>query len=303
MNYVNCNVCGRDDWRLRFPATAEAPDHPELEVFRCTSAGYGRHRQIVKCQYCGHVYANPTWGGEELLDAYAAVEDEIYLAERVGRERTFAKHLEHLERWTGPPNGRRLLDIGAYIGVFVEVAEASGWKAYGLEPSHWAAGIAQERGLPVITGTLDTPEVQGQQFDTITLWDVIEHLEDPASELTKAHRLLVPGGIIAVHTMDVDSLAARLMGRRWPWFMDMHLHYFSRKTLGRLLNRVGFEILWQGAQGRYVTLDYLATRVHRFARPLGHLMDGVVSAAGLGKMTIPLSFGDLFTVYARRSNE
>ena len=301
MNYVNCGVCGRDEWRLRFRATAEAADRPDLDAFRCTSAGYGRHPQIVQCRHCGHVYANPTWGGEELLDAYSAVEDEIYLAERRGRERTFAKHLEHLEKWTGPANGRRLLDVGAYIGVFVEVAQAAGWKACGLEPSLWAAGVAQERGLPVIAGTLDSPELAGKRFDVITLWDVIEHLEDPVVELTKAYRLLLSGGIVAIHTMDVDSLAARLMGPRWPWLMDMHLHYFSQKTMSRLLDRVGFEILWQGAQGRYITLDYLATRVYRFARPLGRLMDGVVSNAGLGKTTLPLNFGDLFTVYARRS--
>lgn len=303
MIYVNCGVCGQDDWFVRFPATSADHDRLDFDAFRCTSSGYGRHRQVVQCRHCGHVYANPTWGGEELLDAYSAVEDEIYLKERAGRERTFTKHLRHLEQWTGAADGRRLLDIGAYIGVFVEVAVAAGWKACGLEPSHWAAAIAQERGLPVIAGTLDAPELQGQHFDVITMWDVIEHLGDPLSELTRARRLLIPGGTVAVHTMDIDSLTARLMGRRWPWLMDMHVHYFSRETLGRLLDRAGFEILWQGAQGRYVTLDYLATRVYRFAGPLGRLMERAVDAAGLGKMTVPLNFGDLFTVYARRRLE
>jgi SAM-dependent methyltransferase len=303
MVYINCNICGRDDWRMRFPATAGAPERPELEAFRCTSAGYGRHRQIVQCRHCGHVYANPTWGSQQLLDAYSAVEDEIYLAERFGRERTFTKHLKHLERWTGPGNGRRLLDVGAYIGVFVEVAEAAGWKACGLEPSLWAAGIARDRRLSVINGTLDAPELQGHLFDVVTLWDVIEHLEDPASELVKARQLLLPGGIIAIHTMDVDSVAARLMGPRWPWLMDMHLHYFSRKSLRRLLEQSSFEVLWQGAQGRYVTMDYLVTRVHQFTRPFSRLMDAVVSVAALGQATVPLNFGDLFTVYARRNEE
>ncbi|MCB9423030.1 MAG: class I SAM-dependent methyltransferase [Ardenticatenaceae bacterium] len=271
-----------------------------VNAFRCTSPGYGSHAQIVECNHCGFVYANPRWSNEKLLEAYTAVEDLTYLQEREGRELTFQKHLQALEKHTGPANGRSLLDIGAYIGVFVETAVAAGWNACGVEPSDWAAAEAQKHGIKVIQGTQDAPEIVGQQFDIITLWDVIEHVDDPMEELTKALRRLKPGGWLAVHTMDIDSLTAHLMGPRWPWLMDMHLFFFSQKTMAAMLEKIGYEVVWSGAQGRYLRLGYLASRVTAWSKPLGRLASGLVNGLHLNKLAVPVNFGDLFTVYARR---
>jgi SAM-dependent methyltransferase len=306
---VRCNICGRDDWRIRFPATARESQGPEVDAFRCTCDGYGSHPQIVQCLNCGYVYANPRWQSDELMEAYEAVKDETYLEERVGRERTFSKHLIDLEKIIAdsPSAGivaaggsRRLLDVGAYIGVFVEVALARGWDATGVEPSSWAVKVARDIGTSVLHGTLDAPELAGRRFDAITMWDVIEHVADPSAELAKAYRLLEPGGIIAIHTMDISSLTARLMGRRWPWLMDMHLHYYDRLTLSRLLEAHGYDIIWLGTQGRYLSLNYLVSRVAGMSQTLGRWLDKVVTRSGRGELTIPVNFGDLFTVVARR---
>lgn len=297
---VNCNLCGRDNWRVKFQATAKKIKRPDSEVVRCTCAKYGSHSQIVQCQHCGHVYANPRWEKNELLNAYEEVKDETYVAERPGRKRTFARHLHSLERFTGPANGRHLLDVGAYTGVFVEIALEHGWRAIGIEPSRWAVGIAKKEGIPVTQGTLDSPELKDRRFDVITMWDVIEHLDDPLAELEKSFHLLNPGGWLAVHTMDIDSLVARLMGERWPWLMDMHIHYFSRRTLTKFLEKGGFEVVWSGAQGRYLSLGYLGSRVRGMSLPLGRLIDSFVSYLGLKSVTVPVNFGDLITAFAMR---
>jgi hypothetical protein len=154
--------------------------------------------------------------------------------------------------------------------------------------------------LPIITGTLDASELVGQYFDVITLWDVIEHLDDPSAELAKAYHHLEPGGVIAIHTMDIDSPFARLMGRRWPWLMDMHIHYFSRRTLSLLLEKHGYKVLWVGAQGRYLSLGYLVSRVSGMSRPIGQWLGKVINRSGRQDLTVPINFGDLFTIVARR---
>lgn len=295
-----CNFCNREDYRVRFPAAPNTDHLPDVAAFRCTNAIFGNHAQIVECRNCGHVYANPRWSAQELLDTYVAVEDETYVAEQHGRERTFKHHLASLQKITGPGNGRSLLDVGAYIGVFVRVANAAGWQATGVEPSQWAVQEAQRAGLSVMEGTLDSAALDGRSFDVITLWDVIEHVADPGAELDRAYQLLNPGGVIAVHTMDIASLTARLMGPRWPWLMDMHVHYFSRHSLNRFLEKSGFEIVWTGAQGRYLSLGYLVSRVAGLSMPLGRFLGSLVHLAGLQKATIPVNFGDLITAYARK---
>lgn len=299
---VNCNQCGRDEWRVRFPTTRADDASPEVDAYRCTNPHYGQHLQIVECRHCGLVYTNPRWSPEETLAAYEAVEDTIYVEERRGRELTFAHHLRDMEKVIGPAAGRALLDVGAYIGVFVEVAAAAGWDATGVEPSAWAAAEAARRGLRVHEGTLTAPALGDRQFDVVTLWDVIEHLHDPAGELTRAYDRLRPGGWIVVHTMDIDALTARLMGSRWPWLMDMHLYYFSRKTLAAMVAAAGFEVAKIGPQGRYLRLHYLASRVEGLSPAAGRLAHRVVDGLGIADRAVPVNFGDLITLYARVPN-
>ncbi len=297
---VKCSLCGQNTYKVRYPATLNGSQAMEAEVFRCTSPSYGHHPQIVQCQQCGFIYANPRWSGNDLLATYTAVEDQTYVTERLGRELTFRSHLQHLEKWTGPGNGRSLLDVGAYIGVFVEVATAAGWQAMGVEPSDWAAGEARKRGLNVIVGTQDSPELHGRRFDVVTMWDVIEHVDDPAAEMAKAYRLLKPGGWLVTHTMDVDSLASRLMGRRWPWYMDMHLHYFSQKTMRQMLTQAGFNVIWSGVRGRRLRLGYVATRIGGLNRSLGNVAHKLRTGLKLAEVAVPVNFGDLFSAYAQR---
>ncbi len=297
---VICNLCGKDDWTVHLPASIEDFDSLSPDAFRCTSSGYGSHAQIVKCNHCSYIYANPRWSNERLIDAYGAVEDATYVAERQGRELTFSKHLQAMERFIGDANGRSLLDVGAYVGIFVDTALKSGWKAMGVEPSSWASAEAQKDGLPIICGTQDSTELDGKTFDVITMWDVIEHVDDPSGEMAKAYARLKPGGWLVVHTMDVDSMAAKLLKSRWPWYMDMHIHYFSQNTMKQMLEQNGFEVKWSGIQSRYLTLSYLGTRVTAWHEGLGKLASGIINGLGIGKTAVPISFGDLFTAYAQK---
>lgn len=299
MKYIPCNLCGADNWTVRFPATL-GKSQPDVRAFRCTSAGYGEHTQIVECYECGYVYANPTWDSADLIHAYTIVEDETYVQEREGRELTFRKHLEKIEAITGSANGRTLLDVGAYIGVFVEIAQQAGWQACGIEPSEWAVAEAKKHNLPILQGTLNAPELRGRQFDVVTLWDVIEHLDDPHTELRKVWKVTKPGGLVAVHTMDIGSLTARLLGSRWPWLMAMHVHFFSKRTLSQMMVQSGFEIVKVQTEGRYLRLGYLATRLGGLNKMVGRMVGGIIGRFGWSAIPVPINFGDLFTVYARR---
>lgn len=297
---VGCNLCNGTDYTLRFPSTLPQGEHDDWRAYACTSSGYGRHGPIVQCRHCGLVYASPRPSMREVLDTYEAVQDPLYVEEREGRVLTFERHLRPLEKFTGPPEKRALLDVGAYTGVFVEIAARHGWDAWGVEPSQWAVGQARARGLHMIQGTLETAGLSDATFRVVTMWDVIEHLTDPQTTLREAWRVLAPGGVLVVHTIDIDSLFARALGGRWPWLMEMHLYYFSRCTLRALLERAGFEVAWMGAQGRYLRAGYLANRLAALFPVLGRPIEALVTALRLRRVPLPVNLGDLFTVYARK---
>jgi SAM-dependent methyltransferase len=144
---------------------------------------------------------------------------------------------------------------------------------------------------------LERPE---GSYDAVTLWDVIEHLADPAAELRHLHRLMRPGGILAVSTMDVDAAAARLLGRRWPWYMQMHLFYFSRRTLARLVEQTGFEVVETRRHRRIVRVSYLLSRLERGLGRLYPALSRALNASRVGRLLVTADVGDLITLFARK---
>jgi len=302
MKIVSCNLCGAEDPRELYPSTLNQNGHAlGGSAFLCTSPDYGEHYRIVQCNRCGFVYASPHADTNDVLKAYEDVVDPLYLQERAGREHTFRKHLQTLHHITGEPNGRRLLDVGAYIGVFVEIAGEMGWKAEGIEPSSWAVAQARERGLPVTKGTLASGGFPDESFEVITLWDVIEHFDDPTTELNRVFRLLKPGGVVVIHTIDIGSVTAQVMGGRWPFLMEMHIMFFSRATMRDMLQRVGFTYMSDHTQGRYLRLGYLAGRVTAaFGEMIGKPLEKTISALKLAETPLAVNTLDLFTAYARK---
>jgi 2-polyprenyl-3-methyl-5-hydroxy-6-metoxy-1,4-benzoquinol methylase len=299
---VACNLCGSRDARVLYASTLGFNhDQPDTTHFRCTTATYGVHPTIVKCTHCGLVYANPRLDSNSIDDSYSRVDDPLYIEEREGRVLTFRRNLRPLEQLVSTAAPRRLLDVGCHIGVMLEIAQERSWQAAGIEPSTWAAARARERGLNVINSTLANAHLPSGTFDAVTLWDVVEHLTNPAADLQEVHRLLKPAGVVGIHTIDIESPLARLMGPRWPWLMEMHLYYFSPLTLGRMLGQIGFKVESVIYQGRYLRLGYLLTRIEPYNKGLAKALDWVADHLRLCGTALPINFGDLFTVFARKS--
>ncbi len=297
---IACNICGSSDSILLYPSTLTSLT-PSLDDFRCTSAAYGIHPPIARCNVCGLTYANPRWEASVIRESYSMVEDPLYVEEREGRVLTFRRNLAPLEKLIAQNSQtRRLLDVGCHVGVMVELAQEHGWEAWGVEPSKWASEHARSRGLHVITGTLHDAQVPDDYFDVVTMWDVIEHLSDPAAEMRNVCRVLKPGGVFAIHTINIESWFARLLGKRWPWLMEMHLYFFSPRTLSRLLEQSGYAVIRWSAQGRFLRLGYFISRIEPYSKPISGILSAITSKFNGNSFAIPVNFGDLFTLYARR---
>ncbi len=280
---------------------ANVNGHPaDPEHFYCTTLSYGQHYRIVQCRRCGLVYTDPRRHPDEILNDYEAVVEPRYVDEREGRFLTFRRNIRPLDALITPAPGRRLLDVGAHVGIFVEVAQERGWEAWGLEPSQWAVEQGRGRGLNMIQGTLRQTDLETASFDVVTMWDVAEHLADPLADFRETARILKPGGVFCVHSMNIESLFARLMGRYWPWLVEMHLVYYSPRTLAALLEKAGLQVDSWRVQGRYLHLGYLVSRLSGWSMPLGRFAERAVKTLGIAGWVMPVNFGDLFTMYARK---
>jgi SAM-dependent methyltransferase len=283
---VPCATCGSDRFAVVVPSKRDPSGPIDLEsVFR-SSGDEPLQDQMVRCLECGLHYVRPRLRWELILEGYRGGTDEAFVSQVSMRERTFRRCLDRVEAVARPP-GRRVLDVGAAGGSFLAVARERGYEPLGCEPSTWMCAFARERyGLELHPGTLFDMPLEDGSLHLLSLWDVLEHTPDPKAVLRRAHALLAPGGVLALSVPDYGSLAARLLGSRWPFLLTVHLYYFERRTMRDLLARCGFE--QKGARPHLQTLElgYVARRAAPYLGPLGALATGSVRLLGLDRAPV-----------------
>ncbi len=197
--------------------------------------------------------------------------------------------------------GGALIDVGANYGYFLAAA-GTVFDAWGLEPNADAVEASRQWfGVRNVLGVVEAPApALPATVDLVTCWDVIEHLEDPATALAAIRGRLRPGGWLFLSTPDAGSIVARLMGRRWHYLDPVqHLHLFSRKRLAMLLGRLGFDVIDVCSFGRSYRLDYVLKRLGYLGLlPGGHRLSRALPA-GIAGRRVYIGLGDVVMVAAR----
>jgi len=214
-------------------------------------AGY----DVIACAVCGFRHVLPLPEPEALerayRDAYYSEEKPTFLA-HAGEDQEWAElsqrdRLETFERLL-PVRQRRLLDIGAGPGFFLQTAAARGWQVLGIEPSRQAAAHARSLGLDIVEGFFNAgiaSELNG--FDVVHLNNVLEHVPNPLEVVTLARDLLSAGGLLCLnvpndYTPFQVSARASLELPEWWVAPPHHLNYFDFDSLSHLVTRLGFEV-------------------------------------------------------------
>jgi SAM-dependent methyltransferase len=285
---VPCNLCGGSGFRTVYPA-ARRPATDLAVSFR-SSGDEALTDQLVACVSCGLQFVNPRLRPELILDGYREGTDEVFVSQAAARERTFATALDEIDALA--PGRGRLLDVGTAGGSFLHVAAAKGWEVSGCEPNTWLCEWGKTTyGLDIRPGTLHDQRFADQAFDVVTAWDVLEHTSDPREFLRECQRVLKPGGLLVLNCPDSDSWIARVMGRRWPMLLTVHLYYFTRRTLGELLRRVGFDVLRMRPHIQRLELGYVLKRSEPGAGALARAAGRLASGLGLARRYVPYWIG------------
>jgi len=191
---------------------------------------------VVRCSNCGLAFTHPQ--PEETASRYDEDYFRLYARRGKFRRRRMARRLRCIEL-IEPPG--RILDIGCSLGYFLEVAAEAGWEPYGVDISPYAALQSGVRGFDARVGSLEEAHFETGFFDCVTMWDVLEHVPDPTAQMLEVHRILRPGGLVAIGTPDIGHLAFRIKRAGWRHLKPAeHLYYFNRSTLAALLEKTGF---------------------------------------------------------------
>jgi len=238
LEQVACDVCG----------TANASP-----VFRRPDT-----MQVVECEHCGLMYLSPrpetstieSWYDRGYFSGGATTTSRgytDYLAEDKLDDLVMAarQKLSLVSRHFNFQNAN-LLEVGCATGETCWAALQAGARVVGCDLSDDVVQIARERYPDVEfrmapAAPLPFPD---QSFDAVVAFELIEHLSSPSVFIREVHRVLRPGGVLALTTPNTN-FGKRVGWNQWTGFSTSfeHLYFFSSASLERALSRNGMSVV------------------------------------------------------------
>jgi SAM-dependent methyltransferase len=215
-----CPLCGGRRWQTLFSA---------------------RGHDIARCEECRVVR---TLGvevtGQELYPPFDQRDTPIVRLMRFGVQQLLRERGRYVRQLQ--PRGR-LLDFGCGSGAFATMMASGGaHEVVGVEPFSLGRPVEKPR-LRLVRAPLEMCRAELGQFDVVTVWSVVEHVENPAELLADLFPHLRPGGVMIVSVPNFASWQSRLFGPKW-FHLDppRHISHFEPDTMRRLLTRLGLEV-------------------------------------------------------------
>ena len=205
---------------------------------------------ICECLNCGLLYTMPR-PDKEKIGAY--YKSEAYYSHQENKkgfipkvyERVKTINLKHKYRLaTSGMQPGKLLDIGCGVGDFLHTAEMHGWECIGVEPSEDAKAIAQKRMKGKIITSEELKGFPDGAFDVITMWHVLEHVDDLKWQVAQLQRLVKPSGRVVIAVPNYKSYDGQYYKEHWAAYdVPRHLNHFNRITLSKIFKTSGLELV------------------------------------------------------------
>ncbi len=271
----------------------------------------------VKCTGCSFIYSSPQLTSEAIEKAYNDIEIRSYFLNELlipfveqGQKKEFRERLERISALINSKT-RRLLDVGCAAGNFLQIAGEMGYEAEGLELDDINVKYAKEkRNLNAHMITLEQMNYPEGSFDVVTLWDVLEHLSQPMQTLREISRVMRPGGILGLSTINHACLNQRLLRSDWRYWMPPdHICSFTPPILRKMLKDARLAVFSEKHTYMFEVLEEARLHFLLFSSD-GNLFSSLsnkarkivyVATAKLTQLIFgALKSGDIITIFARK---
>lgn len=216
---------------------------------RCDACGQAFHRNILNEAWNERRFSK--WMSQEAIAAFAAgtrTPDNLLL-----QGRSYAGHILRLFKLTKEVRGGtpvRVLDFGCGYGEFLQACSLFGFDAHGVDRS----AAKRDNGRVSIHESLAS--LPAGKFHAITLFQVLEHLDDPMSVLIDLRTRVMDGGLLVLETPDCTGVTdIRTLSDYRNIHPLEHINGFTPSTMSRMAERAGFASLRRPPA--FVTTDLL----------------------------------------------
>jgi len=290
------------------------PRQPEMDIAYCGACGEVTVIKVIAslpagvtvgaCNICHTRSLRPTPSAEAISNHYS----QYYLTrnnESARITRLVDMHagiLDYLLAHLPAGNRYRFLDIGFGNGAFLLQVAARGHLAFGADVS--AQNIRQLETMCAAKGaSISTIDISSdsyaslgcESFDVITLFQVIEHMAEPRTQLQQLAAFQKSGDLLYLECPNDNALFARLKNT-WRWLPNRkrmwrslkypeHLNGFSRHSISTVLEKAGYRV---EACGDYAYLDGVHQVEAEFWWPRVHSALRDLSPVSLLRSAVPL---------------
>jgi SAM-dependent methyltransferase len=237
VHHGNCPLCSSENNHIYLRTMDHFLSLETFSLVKCSNCGFIFTQDHPDQEYIGRYYESEAYLSHS--DSAKGFSNRLY---RLSRSVMLRKKRELVRKSAGLKKGN-LLDIGSGTGHFPAEMKKAGWSVRGIEINPGARENSISRfGLDILPPE-KIREFPSAEFDCITMWHVLEHLQDPFFYASEISRLLKPGGICIVALPVCDSFDARHYQEFWAAYdVPRHLWHFTPRTFRYFAEKAGFEI-------------------------------------------------------------
>ena len=201
----------------------------------------------VKCNQCHFIYVNPT-ANDEYRDQFFSKKYESWTEvllvpeqERVDKLK-FIYGLDLIEN--NVEEKKKIVDIGAGSGLFLETAREKNWDVSGVEFNQKAVESIRSKDIEVFDQPLEDGIYEENSVQVVTLWEVLEHINHPSIFLKQVWNILDDSGLLLICVPNINALVTRLLHEKARTFGgSSHVNFFSINTLTQIVEKIGFKVI------------------------------------------------------------
>ena len=243
INITICPICSSSKTSKAFDAVDHFSTKETFPIYDCKSCGFRFTNKFPSEDSIGRYYDSPDYISHS--DSKAGLINRLY---HFFRKQMLKKKVNLVSKYVAPrqKDNIRLLDIGSGTGYFLNAAKERGYAVTGIEKD------SNARDYAITNFGLDVKDEQSlwalkdESFDVITLWHVLEHLDNLNEVVAKIKSILKPDGVMILALPNHNSHDAKKYKGYWAAYdVPRHLWHFTPDSVEKLLSKHQFKIIKQ----------------------------------------------------------
>ena len=233
--HKECPLCSSPSIKKLFACKDHFASGESFDIFECSECGFTFTQGVPDESEIGRYYESPDYVSHS--NTSKGVLNKLF---HIVRNIMLRRKVSLVKKLTLLRHGK-LLDYGAGTGYFASSMQKAGWNVTAIEKSK----AAREQGKDLFGIDMQPEEALAAQpdkkYNVVTLWHVMEHIQQLDDFWEQLHRILDDSGIAIVAVPNRASYDAEFYREHWAAYdTPRHLWHFTGSTLAKWASKHKF---------------------------------------------------------------